>query len=451
MQQIITANLKLTTTPEQVQALRQTQLAYRDALNAVSQYAFQHGKTSSNIALHRGMYDELRAHYHLPSQLACSVERQVAATYKGLWSKLKKNKEHRRARITKKRFQGLDQPPHYSSPTVQYTYERDYTFQRDRRVSLGTLTGRIVLPYQGRDRHIALIGHGASIGDAKLWYDKLKKTFYLLVSLEINMPEPTCEQFNTVVGVDVGIRYLAVTSTTTGKAAFHPGKRVRHQANHYARLRKRLQRKGTRGAKRRLKRIALRERRLKLQANHILAKQIIEQHPHTLIGLEELTDIRERTKRRKRKRKKIGKGSERVSPKARKANRVYSQWSFAELHALITYKAALCGSLAIEVDANDTSKTCPMCGFTSKKNRPQKGLLFVCQNPKCRYTLHADLIGARNVVMRTLLVRQDWARTGHLSIAPDASDKEAKAERLQRYSELRWSPEASLRSESGGD
>ncbi len=40
MQQILTAKLKLTTTPEQFAALRQTQLAYRDALNAVSQYAF---------------------------------------------------------------------------------------------------------------------------------------------------------------------------------------------------------------------------------------------------------------------------------------------------------------------------------------------------------------------------------------------------------------------------
>ena len=80
MNQIITAKLKLVATPEQVQALRTTQLAYRDGLNAVSQYAFAHGKTSSNIALHRAMYDELRARYHLPSQLACSVERQVAAT-----------------------------------------------------------------------------------------------------------------------------------------------------------------------------------------------------------------------------------------------------------------------------------------------------------------------------------------------------------------------------------
>jgi putative transposase len=232
--------------------------------------------------------------------------------------------------------------------------------------------------------------------------------------LEIDVPEPICEQLGEVVGVDVGIRYLAVTSTSTGKATFHPGKQLRHQANHYARLRKRLQKKGTRGAKRRLKRIEQRERRLKLQANHIVAKQIIAQHPHALIGLEQLTDIRERTRRRKRKRKKHGKGSERVSPKARKANRVYSQWSFAELHALISYKAALSGSQAIKVDADYTSKGCPMCGYTADENRPEKGLLFVCQNPNCHYTLHADLVGARNLVMRTLVLRHDWSTTGHL-------------------------------------
>lgn len=119
MQQIITAKLKLLPTPEQQYLLRRTQLAYRDALNAVSQYAFKHGKTSNVTRLHKGMYAELRACYGLPSQLACSVERQVAATYKGLWTKLKKNAEHRRKKITKKRFKGLDKPPHYSSPTVQ--------------------------------------------------------------------------------------------------------------------------------------------------------------------------------------------------------------------------------------------------------------------------------------------------------------------------------------------
>ena len=439
MKQIITAKLKLITTKEQCAALRQTQLTYRDGLNAVSCYAFSQGKTSSVMKLHKGMYAELRARFGLPSQLACSVERQVAATYKGLWTKLLKNVEHRRAKITKKRFKGLDQPPKYRSPTVQYTYERDYTFQRDSRVSIGTLGGRISIPYQGYEKHIALIREEARIGDAKLWYDQPKKTFYLLVSLTIDIPEPTYEQFKEVVGVDVGIRYLAVTSTSTGKASFHPGKRTRHQANHYARLRKRLQQKGTRGAKRRLRRIEQRERRLKAQANHIIAKQIITEHPHALIGLEQLTDIRERTRRKKRRRKKNGKGTEPVSPKARKANRVYSQWSFAELHALISYKAALAGSLAVKVDADYTSKACPMCGHTADANRPRKGLLFVCQ--QCHYTLHADLIGARNITMRTLLARHDWARTGFVSMAPDASDREAKAARLQRYAELRWSPE----------
>jgi putative transposase len=450
MQQIITAKLKLTPTGEQVQALREVQLAYRDALNAVSHYAFEQGKISKVTRLHKGMYAQLCARYHLPSQLACSVERQVAATYKGLWTKLRKNREHRRVKITKKRFKGLDQPPHYSSPTVQYTYERDYTFQCDQRVSLGTLGGRISIPYQGKDSHIALIRQGASIGDAKLWYDTPKKTFYFLVSLSIDVPDPTPAHLQEVVGVDVGMRYLAVTSTSTGKASFHPGKRVRHRANHYARLRKRLQKKGTRGAKRRVRRIEQRERRLKLQANHTIAKQIITQHPHALIGLEQLTDIRERIRRRKRKRKKNGKGTEWVSAKARKANRVYSQWSFAELHALLSYKAALSGSLAIKVDADYTSKRCPVCGHTADENRPQKGLLFVCHNPECCYTLHADLVGARNVTMRTLLVRHDWIRTGTLSMCPDASDSEAKAERLRRYSELRWSPDASLRLLAGG-
>jgi putative transposase len=439
MKQLITAKLKLLATKEQHQALRKTQLAYRDALNAVSQYAFKHRKTSSVKALHQGMYTELRTRYQLPSQLACSVERQVATTYKGLWTKLKKNAEHRRKKITKKRFKGLDQPPHYSSPTVRYTYERDYTVKLHQQISIGTLSGRTTISYQCYDKHLALIHQGARIGDANLWYDQPKKQFYLLISLEIEVPEPSQEQLPETVGIDVGVRYLAVTSTSTGKASFHPGKRIRHKANHYARLRKRLQQKGTRGAKRRMRRIGQRERRFKAQANHQLSTQILKEHPHTLIGLEQLIDIGERTKRRKRKRKKNGKGYERVSAKARKANRVYSQWSFAELQTFISYKAALSGSLAIKVDANYTSKACPRCGYTSEKNRPNKGLLFVCQ--QCHYILHADLVGARNITLRTLLVRHDWIRTGCLSITPDASDSEAKAARLQRYADLRWSPE----------
>src|SRR5215472_13368722 len=111
VKQIRSAKLKLMTSTEQWQALRATSLAYRDGLNATSRYAYAHGKTSSNQSLHRGMYAELRARYRLPSQLACSVERQVAATYKGLWTKVKKNAQAHLAGVTKKRYKGLDQAP----------------------------------------------------------------------------------------------------------------------------------------------------------------------------------------------------------------------------------------------------------------------------------------------------------------------------------------------------
>src|SRR5260370_14378725 len=84
MKMVLTAKLKLHTTPAQFQALRATQLAYRDSLNFVSQYAFAHGKMSNRVALQDGTYDDIRSRFHLPSQIACSVPRQVGATYKVL-------------------------------------------------------------------------------------------------------------------------------------------------------------------------------------------------------------------------------------------------------------------------------------------------------------------------------------------------------------------------------
>src|SRR6266700_2854852 len=148
MQQILTAKLKLLPTPEQQQMLRQTQLAYRDALNYVSRYAFAHGKLSNAERLQQGTYREIRALFKLPSQMACNVPRQVAATYKGLWTKLRQNLVHRKAGHTKKRYKGLDKAPKYVSPTVTYNYYYDYSFKTGQRVSVLTLQGRAVIAYQ---------------------------------------------------------------------------------------------------------------------------------------------------------------------------------------------------------------------------------------------------------------------------------------------------------------
>ena len=438
MKTVISAKLKLNTTPEQFAQLRATQLAYRDALNFVSKYAFEHGNMSNKVALQDGTYDAIRARFHLPSQMACSVPRQVGATYKGLWTKVKKNAEARSSGRTKKRYRGLDQAPKYISPTVTYQYTKDYSFKSLEQVSVLTLEGRVIVPYTGYSQHVELIQKGAQIGAAKLWYDKPKKQFYLLVSLEIEIADPTPQTHTGIAGVDVGVRYLAVTSTTRGDRSFYSGKKGVHQANHYARLRKRLQRKGTRAATRRLVVISGRERRLKANANHVVSKRIVTRHPSSLIGLESLTDIRDRTPR---------KHGKRASKKQRRANAAYSKWSFAELQSMIAYKALMHGSMAIKVDANYTSKACPVCGHTCDANRPNHGLMFVCQN--CHYTLHADLVGSRNIAMRTLLMRQDWMSTGTLSECPDMSSVEAKAARLQRYAELRWSLDTSSSASSG--
>ena len=432
MKVTMTAKLKLQTDAAQFQALRATQLAYRDGLNYVSRYAFEHGKMSNKVRLQDGTYEELRARFKIPAQMACSIPRQVGATYKTLWTKVKQNAAQRKAGVTKKRYKGLDQPPKYVSPTLTYQLGHDYSFKTEHHVSILTLSGRVVLPYTGYDQHVALIEHGAHIGAAKLWYDKPHKQFYLLVSLDVDVAEPTSASHTSVVGVDVGLRYLAVTATTKGKQTFHSGKSIVKQANHYARIRKRLQKKGTRSATRRSVVISGRERRLKQDANHVVSKQIASAYPHALLGLENLTDIRERTRR---------KHGKKASKKQRKANAAYARWAFAELHAMIAYKALLAGSMAIKVDAHYTSQACPICGHTCKGNRPDNGLLFVCQH--CQYTLHADLVGARNIALRTLLARQDWTRTGQLSVAPDVSSDEIKAARLRRYAELRWSLDTS--------
>lgn len=432
MEQIITAKLKLALTPEQREQLRKTQLAYRDALNFVSEWAFENGKTSKQDKLQKACYADIRAKFGLPAQMACNVPRLVGATYKGLWTRVKQNAAAKAKGYTKKRYKGLDEAPKFVSPVITYNINRDYSFKTGNRVSINTLNGRVVVGYEGYCKHVALIHEGGAIGAAKLWYDKPRKQFYLLVSVAIELPEPQPTDHKQVIGVDVGQRYLAVATNMRQQSKFFSGKEVRHKANHYARLRKRLQQKGTRSALRRLLTIGQRERRLKLDANHVVSKRIIETYPNAMIGIEELSGIRDRTKR---------KSGKRATVKQRKANAVSSKWSFAELHGHLAYKSALNGSMAVKVDAEYTSKGCPCCGHISDNNRPNKGLLFVCEN--CKFELHADLVGSRNIALRTLFIRQDWMNTGALSLRPDVSDKEAKAERLKKYSELRWSPDTS--------
>jgi hypothetical protein len=72
------------------------------------------------------------------------------------------------------------------------------------------------------------------------WYDRPQQVFYLLVSRQLDVPDPTPAQQQRIVGVDVGQRYLAVATDTHNQTLFFPGKAVRARADHYARLRQAL-------------------------------------------------------------------------------------------------------------------------------------------------------------------------------------------------------------------
>jgi len=101
MEQITTAELRLHADAAHTAALRRTQLAYRDAMNHVSAHAFAYGKQSGAARLQRETYADIRERYELPSQLACNVPRQVAATYKALWTRAKANADAIKAGVTK--------------------------------------------------------------------------------------------------------------------------------------------------------------------------------------------------------------------------------------------------------------------------------------------------------------------------------------------------------------
>jgi hypothetical protein len=142
-----------------------------------------------------------------PRRLACHVPRQVGATRP---RPVDQGQEERRGPPP-----GLHQAPleagwtrrpTHVSPTLTYHLGRDDALRAGQAVSILTRVGRLPVPSQGWNRQVALLQSGAIIGGAKLWYDRGKQRFFLLVSLTLQTPDPTPEATPQVLGVDVGQR-----------------------------------------------------------------------------------------------------------------------------------------------------------------------------------------------------------------------------------------------------
>lgn len=96
-----------------------------------------------------------------------------------------------------------------------------------------------------------------------------------MVSLEMQTLAPEPATFRGLKGVDLGERSLAAATTPSGATQFFPSGAVRHQGEAFQRVRSRLQAKGTRGAKLRLRRLIWRERRFKANVNQLISKAIV--------------------------------------------------------------------------------------------------------------------------------------------------------------------------------
>ncbi|WP_370650206.1 RNA-guided endonuclease InsQ/TnpB family protein [Oscillochloris sp. ZM17-4] len=143
-------------------------------------------------------------------------------------------------------------------------------------------------------------------------------------------------------------------------------------------LKRQLQRKGSKSAKRHLRTVRGKQARFRRDCDHVLSKQIVQSaHPGATIVLENLTHIRKRSKIRKQ---------------TKTSRRVHS-WSFAQITSFVAYKAEERGCTVAGVDPRHTSQTCSCCGHQARTNRRSRGR-FVCR--VCGFELHADLNAARN-------------------------------------------------------
>jgi len=346
--------LKLAPTTEQHQALLETMHTFNAGANYVASVAWA-SKTANKFALQKLVYGELRTTYKLAAQLAIRAISKASEAYK--------------------RDKSI-QPTFKPEGAIVYD-PRVMSFKGLTHVSLLTLCGRVLVAF--------IIGNyqqsrmDAIKGQADLIYRK--GVFYLAVTLDV--PTPTPDEVMDTLGVDLGIINLA----TDSEGETFSGEQVENNRKRHLALRQRLQKRGTKSAKRHLKKLSGKEARFRKNTNHVISKRIVSKakaHGQG-IAIEELRHIRTRTEARLRH-----------SQRSR-----HSSWSFGQLRSYLSYKAALAGVPLHTVDPRNTSRTCSECGYCAKENRKSQ-TLFRCV--QCGYSDNADRNAALNISRAPVMV-----------------------------------------------
>ena len=346
------AQVKLQPAPEQADMLLETLKRVNAAANYTSEYAWTNG-VFRQYDLHHALYYDLRQRFQLTAQIVVRLLAKVADGYK-------------LDRKTKRTFK-----PHGSIAYDKRILSWNLTAQT---ISIWTVAGRQTIPFVAGDYHLRLLA--SMQGEADLIYRN--GNFYLHQTCEID--EPPTDDVSEFLGVDLGVANIAVDSDQT----VYQGKTVKNVRFRHRRLRAKLQRKGTKSAKRRLRKLSGKERRFATHTNHTISKRIVAAAKDTGrgIALEDLKGIRDRVRLRRSQRATL------------------HSWSFYQLRQFIEYKSALAGVSVIAVDPRNTSRTCPACGCIDKRNRPDQATFSCVQ---CNFSGLADHIAAVNIGRRAVV------------------------------------------------
>lgn len=345
----LVANIQLKPTREQAILLRETLERCNEACNYLSATGFEAGKTRQ-FDLHKLCYAETRTRFELSAQAVVRSIAKVADTYTT-------NKANGRSGQVTFR-------PHAAQPYD----ERIFRFLSGNAVSIWTLTGREKIAYVCGGRQRKLLAFQKGEVDLML----VKGKWYIAAVCDVLDPKEI--DVEGILGVDFGVVNIAFDSE--GKA--YTGEAVEAFRRKMAKRKTGLQRRGTKAAKRRLKKLAGKEAHFKKHVNHCISKEIVARAERLsfAIAVEDLTHIRKRIKARRAQR-----------------NRLHS-WSFSQLRQFVTYKAKLAGIPIAAIDPRNTSRTCPCCGVIDKANRRTQAV-FSCVS--CGHTEAADFVAAKNI------------------------------------------------------
>ena len=383
MEQTVNIKVKLNILEPNVgMKFSKTMEQYRLACNYVSEYLFNNNFPLNKNEVQKVIYNTIREKFNLKSQMTISCIRSVIARYKTVKTQMARRPYKYQDQNTGEWYREvrdltwLHKPISFNRPQVDLQRNRDWSYLSSGQLSINTLDGRVKVDPICRGFNQYLDGTW-KFGLAKLL--KSSGKWYLHISATKEVADFDKQTVKHVVGLDRGLRFLATSYDEQGKTAFFDGQAIMRKRAKYQKLRATLQAKGTKSAKRRLKKLSGRENRWISDVNHCLSKTLVQKYgANTLFVLENLNGVSfERTD----------------LPKAlRNQNK---SWAFYQLEQFLTYKAHLHNSEVVEVSAKYTSQRCPKCGVIKKDNRNHEKHEYHCDN--CSYRSNDDRIGAMNI------------------------------------------------------